>query len=69
MFLCLLLKNRVFIWDRVHEMPSVSDFQDPKLYDKIEDARRLEGPFLSSEAGVASKTAFLCDFYRKHSPI
>ena len=62
------LKNRVFIWDRVHEMPSVSDFQDAKLYDKIEDARRLEGPFLSPEAGIASKTKFLCDFYRKHSP-
>ncbi|MGX8716440.1 MAG: zeta toxin family protein [bacterium] len=65
----IALKNRVFIWDRVHEMPSISDFQDAKLYDKIEDARRLKGPFLSPEAGIASKTKFLCDFYRKHSPI
>ncbi len=60
------LKNRVFIWDRVHEEPLISNFQMPNLYDKIAAARALKGPFLSLEAGVASKTKFLCDFYKKH---
>ena len=60
------LKNRVFIWDRVHEQPLISDFQESNLYDKVEAARDLKGPFLSLEAGVASKTKFLCDFYKKH---
>ena len=61
------LKNRVFIWDRVHEVPLLSDFQDANLYDKMEALRHLDGPFLSPEAGVASKTKFLCNFYRKYS--
>ena len=60
------LRNRVFIWDRVHERPQISDFQEPNLYDKIEAARVLEGPFLSPKAGVASKTQFLCGFYKKY---
>lgn len=60
------LKNRVFIWDRVHKAPLISDFQDPNLCDKIEVARGLNGPFLSPEASVMAKTAFLCDFYQTH---
>ena len=63
------LKNRVLIWDRVHEVPRISDLQDAKLYDKVEALRQLDGPFLSPNAGVTSKTKFLCDFYRKHSQI
>lgn len=61
------LKNRVFIWDRVHEQPLILDFQEPNVYDKIEAARALEGPFFSPEVSVAAKTKFLCDFYKKHS--
>lgn len=62
----IALKNRVFIWDRVHEQPLISDFQTPNIYDKIKAVRALEGPFLSLEGGIAAKTKFLCDFYKKY---
>ena len=40
------------------------EFQIVKKY--IEENRGLNGPFLSPEASVMAKTAFLCDFYQTH---
>ena len=60
------LQNRVFVWDRVHAKPLISCLQDPELYNKIQSARALEGPFLSLESAIATKMIFLCDYYRSH---
>ena len=57
------IENRVFIWDRSHTVPQVTTLADPRLWQKILDARQCQPPFLDFEAALKCKQQFLHDFY------